>query len=95
MSRTPLIRSLHGPVPFCHLRLFFNRNPKSQNAISLGVTGTRPRAMRFARLDVVDRSWRRRLPGLPFLVAQSSRNELIRLDQRFSEDRLPALRFAR
>ena len=46
----------------------------------------------LARLDVVDRDWRFRLPGLPFLAAPSLRNEPARLDQRFSEDRLPALR---
>ena len=27
-------RSLHGPEPFCHLRLFFSRNRKSRTAIS-------------------------------------------------------------
>src|SRR5439155_22904396 len=50
------------------------------------------RAVPLAQLDVVDRNWRRRLPGPPFPAAQSSRNEPVRLDQRFSEDRLPALR---
>src|SRR4029077_7697966 len=50
------------------------------------------RAVPLARLDVVDRDWRRRRPGLPFLAARSSRNEPARLDQSFSEDRLPALR---
>src|SRR5437016_8136057 len=50
--------------------------------------------VRFARLDVVDRDWRRRLPGPPFPAAQSSRNGPARLDQRFSGDRLPALRVA-
>src|SRR5438876_11395184 len=47
--------------------------------------------VRFARLDVVDRDWRRRLPGPPFPVAQSSRNEPVRLDQCFSGDHLPVL----
>ena len=27
-------RSLHGPVPFCHLRLFFSRNGKSSTVVS-------------------------------------------------------------
>src|SRR6266436_4800159 len=48
--------------------------------------------VRFARLDVVDRDPRRWLPGPPFPAARSSRNEPVRLDQSFSEDRLPALR---
>src|SRR5262245_58840209 len=30
-------RSLRGPVPFCHLRLFFSRNEKSRTPILLGV----------------------------------------------------------
>src|SRR4029077_5823746 len=50
------------------------------------------RAVPLVRLDVVDRDWHRRLPGPPFLAARSSRNEPVRLDQSFSEDRLPALR---
>jgi hypothetical protein len=50
------------------------------------------RAVPLARLDVVDRDWRRRLPGSPFLAARSSRNGPVRLDQRSSKDRLPALR---
>src|SRR6059058_2445580 len=58
------------------------------------VNASATRAVPFARLDVVDRGWRRRLPGLPFPAARSSRNEPVRLDQRFSEDRLPALRVA-
>ena len=49
------------------------------------------RAVPLARLDVVDRDRRRRLPGPPFPAAQSLRNELVRLDQRFSGDRLRAL----
>ncbi len=40
------------------------------------------RAMRFARLDVVDRYWRRQLTGLPFRARQSSRNGPVRLGQR-------------
>src|SRR6266496_5035300 len=48
--------------------------------------------VRFARLDVVDRDWRRRLPGPQFLAAQSSRNEPVRLDQRSAEDHLPVWR---
>ena len=47
--------------------------------------------MRFARLDVVDRDWRRRLPGPPFRAAQSSRNGPVRAGQCFSEDPLPLL----
>ena len=31
-GRGRLARSLHGPVPFCHLRLFHSRNGKSQKA---------------------------------------------------------------
>src|SRR4029077_1263909 len=49
------------------------------------------RAVRFARLDVVDRYWRRQLTGLPFRAAQSSRNGPVRPGQRFSEDRVRAL----
>ena len=51
------------------------------------------RAVPFARLDVVDRDWRRRLPGPPFPAAQSLRNEPARLHRRFSA-RSPS-RFAR
>ena len=47
--------------------------------------------MRFARLDVVDRDWRRQLTALPFRARQSSRNGPVRLGQRFSEDPLRAL----
>lgn len=47
--------------------------------------------MRFARLDVVDRYWRRPLTGLPFRARQSSRNGPVRLGQRFPDDRLRAL----
>src|SRR2546430_1372946 len=48
-------------------------------------------AVRFARLDEVDRYWRRQLTGLPFRARQSSRNGPVRLGQRFSEDRVRAL----
>ena len=48
-------------------------------------------AVRFARRDEVDRDWRRQLSGLPFRARQSSYNGPVRLDQRFSEDRLRAL----
>ena len=47
--------------------------------------------MRFPRLDVVDRDWRRQLTALPFRARQSSHNGPVRLGQRFSEDRLRAL----
>src|SRR6266487_5235670 len=49
------------------------------------------RAVRFARLDEVDRDWRRRLTGLPSRGRRSSHNGPVRLGQRFSEDRLRAL----
>src|SRR4029077_4468469 len=49
------------------------------------------RAMRFVRLDIVDRSWRRQLTALPFRARQPSRNRPVRLDQSFSEDRRRAL----
>src|SRR5467141_1293454 len=47
--------------------------------------------VRFARRDEVDPDWRRQLTGLPFRARLSSRNGPVRLDQRFSEDPLPAL----
>ena len=49
------------------------------------------RAMRFARLDVVDFAWRHWLPERPFLAARSSRNWPVRLGWRFAGDPLPAL----
>src|SRR5260370_11739170 len=49
--------------------------------------------VRFARRDEVDPDWRRQLTGLPFRARLSSRNGPVRLDQRFSEDRLRALLF--
>jgi hypothetical protein len=45
----------------------------------------------LARLDVVDRYWRRQLTALPFRARLSSRNRPGRLGQRFSEDHLRAL----
>jgi hypothetical protein len=47
--------------------------------------------MRFARLDVVDRYWRRQLTALPFRARRSSRNRPGRLGRRFSEDPVPIL----
>src|SRR5258708_8450447 len=49
------------------------------------------RAVPFARYDLVDRDLRHRLPGPPFLAAQSLRNGRGRLGRRFAEDRLPVL----
>jgi len=49
------------------------------------------RAVRLARLDVVDRDPRRWLPGPRFRAAQSSRNGRGRLGQHFAEDPLPVL----
>src|SRR5207244_175718 len=72
------------------LSLFVSCLASAPRDIQANASATR--AVPLAQLDVVDRDWRRRLPGPPFLAAQSSRNEPVRLDQRFSEDRLPALR---
>jgi hypothetical protein len=36
LCNTKKTRSLRGPVPFCHLRLFCSRNGKSQKAVSPG-----------------------------------------------------------
>src|SRR4029077_9196945 len=47
-------------------------------------------AVRFARLDVVDRYWRRQLTALPFRARQSSRNRQARLGRSLWEDPLPA-----
>src|SRR6266704_431435 len=47
--------------------------------------------MRFARLDVVDRDWRRRLPAPPFRAAQSSHNGIVQLGRPLAEGHLPVL----
>src|SRR6266446_5441080 len=49
------------------------------------------RAVRFARLDEVDRDWRRRLPGPPFRAAQSSHNGIVQLGRPLAECHLPVL----
>src|SRR5689334_22240311 len=49
------------------------------------------RAMRFARLVLVDFASRHWLPERPFPAAQSSRNWPVRLGWRFAVDTLPAL----
>src|SRR6266705_4177857 len=49
------------------------------------------RAVRFARLDEVDRDWRGRLPGPPFRAAQSSHNGIVQLGRPLAEGHLPVL----